>query len=331
MGLAASMSGTTSAEGMEGMTMSMITGADGAFRKNLAEMIAWIREDGIPDVVHLSSSLLIGIVAPLKEALGVPVVCSLQDEEVWIDSLRDQWPALAWDAIAKSAPAVDAFVTTSRYYQDIARKRTGIAPAVVYPGIDIAKYFSDFLPDDPTIGFFYRKNRLDGLDTLAKAFVLLKEKGSVKNLKLRIGGGNTSSDKKFIGSVLSVLKPFLGDVVLEEDYSPLTHHAFYRNISVLSVPLRFDEGVGLYVCEAFASGRPVVEPRRGSFPEIVGEGGLLYDDESPEGLAATLETLLLDKDLFATKRENAIRLAWERYASQPCADALIRLYETTTQ
>ena len=79
MNLAASISGSTSASGMEGMTMSMITGADGAFKRNLSDMIAWIEKEGKPDIVHLSSSLLIGIAAPLKEAIGVPIVCSLQD------------------------------------------------------------------------------------------------------------------------------------------------------------------------------------------------------------------------------------------------------------
>ena len=80
--LAASMSSSTSANGMENMTMSMITGDNGAFKRNLADMIEWIKKDGVPDIVHLSSSLLIGIAAPLKKELGVSVVCSLQDEEV---------------------------------------------------------------------------------------------------------------------------------------------------------------------------------------------------------------------------------------------------------
>ena len=74
LGLAASMSGTTSAAGMEDMTMSMITGEDGAFKRNVADMIEWIKREGRPDVVHLSSSLLIGIATPLKQELGVPVV-----------------------------------------------------------------------------------------------------------------------------------------------------------------------------------------------------------------------------------------------------------------
>ena len=328
LGLAASLSGTTSAEGMEGMTMSMITGEDGAFKKNLSEMIEWIRQDGIPDIIHLSSSLLIGIAAPVREALGVPVVCSLQDEEVWIDSLKGEWSQAAWAAIRENASSVDAFVTCSEYYKGIAAaKMDGLSAAVIYPGMNIERYFSDTLPDDPTIGFFYRMNGLDGLDILAEAFVILKEKGSVENLKLRIGGGFTGSDRKFLSKVLSILKPYMDDVILEEDYSPIAHHKFYRNITVLSVPLRFNEGAGLYVCEAFAASRPVVEPGRGSFPEIVSDGGVLYKDESPAGLASALELILTDKELYDSRRTNAIRLAEERYSFPVLSGNLEKIYE----
>ena len=329
MNLAASMSGSTSASGMEGMTMSMITGEDGAFKRNLSDMIAWIEKEGKPDIVHLSSSLLIGIAAPLKEAIGVPIVCSLQDEEVWIDSLKGEWAATAWEAITANAAAVDRFVTTSNYYKQIIdAKMPSLSPTVIYPGINIEKYRSDTLPERPTIGFFYRMNQLDGLDTLAEAFVMLKQRGTIPNLTLRIGGGNTDSDKKFLSHIYDILRPYMDDVIIEEEYSPVLHHRFYKNVTLVSVPLQFDEGVGIYICEAYATGRPVVEPRRGSFTEIVGEGGVLYDEQTPASLAATLERVLTDQALYDSLRENAIKMADERYSDRKCAEALIEFYSS---
>lgn len=328
LGLAASMSGTTSAAGMENMTMSMITGQDGAFKRNVADMIEWIRREGGADVVHLSSSLLIGMAAPLKSELGVPVVCSLQDEEVWIDSLKGKWAEMAWKAIEQSTASVDAFITTSNYYKElISSKLPTLTPTVIYPGINIKKYHTEALPENPTIGFFYRMNDLDGLDTLAEAFVMLKNKGTIPNLKLRIGGGNTDSDKRFITRVNEILQPVMEDVTIEQEYLPSAHHRFYREVTVVSVPLRFDEGVGLYICESYAAGRPVVEPCRGSFPEIVGEGGLLYEDESAAGLAEALEKMLSDKALYDSKREAAQRMAKQRYSDEVCANALVELYK----
>ncbi len=328
LGLAASMSGTTSAAGMEDMTMSMITGQDGAFKRNVADMIEWIKREGRADVIHLSSSLLIGMATPLKSELGVPVVCSLQDEEVWIDSLKGKWAEMAWEAIEESAASVDAFLTTSNYYKElVSNKIPTITPTVIYPGINIKKYHTEALPENPTIGFFYRMNDLDGLDTLAEAFVMLKKKGTIPNLKLRIGGGNTESDKRFITRVNDILRPVMSDVIFEEEYLPSAHHRFYREVTVVSVPLRFDEGVGLYICESYAAGRPVVEPCRGSFPEIVGEGGLLYEDESAKGLAEALEKMLTDKALYDSKREAAQRMATQRYSDEVCASALVELYK----
>ena len=94
-------------------------------------------------------------------------------------------------------------------------------------------------------------NELDGLDILADAFVLLKQRGTVPNLKLRIGGGYMSPDRKLVKQVKRTLKPYADDVVIEDTYDMDEHAGFYRKITVLSVPLRFQEGVGLYLCEAF--------------------------------------------------------------------------------
>lgn len=334
--MASGLSGTTSSEGMEGMTLSMIEGADGAFRKNMDDMIAWMRADGMPDVVHLSSTLLIGIARILKEETGVPIVCSLQDEEVWLDGLKQPYVPKAWNAISENARFVDAFVTTSEFYRAIVRKRLPDLPdpAVVYPGVDLVKYHTETKPERPTIGFFYRMNRLDGLDILAKAFVELKRRGTVPDLQLRIGGGFMGSDdKRFLSEVKAILEPCKDDVIYDE-YDSQRHADFYKKITVLSVPIRFEEGVGLYLCEAFAAGRPAVEPRTGSFPEILGNAGLLYDPETATEtnpaapLADALERILTDADLYQQSVDQAKQLAQERYNATVMANELTNIYES---
>jgi glycosyltransferase involved in cell wall biosynthesis len=44
------------------------------------------------------------------------------------------------------------------------------------------------------------------------------------------------------------------------------------------------------------AGVPVVQPEKGGFSEIIDEtgGGMLYDPDSPESLAGTIELLLKD-------------------------------------
>ena len=326
--LASSLSGTTSAEGMEEMTLSMITGDDSAFADQIKPMIDWIRDVEKPDIIHLSSSLLLGIAKTLRQHFAIPIICSVQDEEVWIDSLNEKDARIAWQGISENVRYVDSFVTTSEFYREIIRKRipeiTQIE--VIYPGIDREKYASENYPAEPTIGFFYRMNRLNGLDILADAFVILKKRNTIPNLKLRIGGGYSGQDKKFLRQVKKTLSLYKNDVIMHHSYSLKEHLTFFGKISVISVPIRFDESVGLYLCEAFAAGRPAVEPSTGSFPEIVGDAGLLYEPNNAQSLADALEKLLADKTLYNQKVEKANRLSINRYNQKTTAEKLEKVY-----
>src|SRR5207245_5862990 len=68
---------------------------------------------------------------------------------------------------------------------------------------------------------------------------------------------------------------------------------FLHDIDVLSVPTTYREPKGLYVLEALANGVPVVQPRHGSFPELVEAtgGGLLVNPADPHDLARALRQL----------------------------------------
>jgi glycosyltransferase involved in cell wall biosynthesis len=68
---------------------------------------------------------------------------------------------------------------------------------------------------------------------------------------------------------------------------------FLRSLDVLSVPTTYREPKGLYVLEALANGVPAVQPRHGSFPELVEAtgGGLLVNPDDPADLARALRRL----------------------------------------
>lgn len=329
LNMASSMSGSTSAEGLEEMTLSMITGEDAAFQDMVDQLIRWVKDWENPDIIHLSSTLLIGIAKEIKQYMRTPIVCSVQDEEVWIDHLEGGYASAAWQGIAENARYIDRFVTTSRFYKEIFRERLPRVTEVdvIYPGVDREKYASTDYPEDPVIGFFYRMNRENGLDLLAEAYVKLKEKNTIPNLRLRIGGGYTGKDKRFLESVRKKLAPYREYVVIEDAYSLEEHARFYKEITVLSVPLRFEEGVGLYLCEAFAAGRPAVEPATGSFREIVDKAGIIYEPNDSDSLATALETLLTDPDLLGRCRENALTLSATRYSDRVLAEKLMNMYQ----
>jgi glycosyltransferase involved in cell wall biosynthesis len=330
LSMASSLSGATSAEGTEKMTLSMITGDDPAFDDQINQLVNWIKDREKPDIIHLSSSLLIGIAKVLRQHMTIPVVCSVQDEEVWIESLKTGYAGIAWQGIADNTEYISQFVTTSEFYK---RKALGKIPAiknieVVYPGVNREQYATDSYPETPVIGFFYRMNKLNGIDIHAEAFVKIKRQNRIPNLRLKIGGGYTGKDKSFLKKVKKILEPYRHDVELCPDYNPDEHAAFYRSVSVISVPLTFEEGVGLYLCEAFAAGRPAVEPATGSFPEIVGEAGIIYQPNDSEALAEALANLLSDKDTYKKAAEQAKSLSEYRYNDTVMAGKLTQIYKS---
>jgi glycosyltransferase involved in cell wall biosynthesis len=87
------------------------------------------------------------------------------------------------------------------------------------------------------------------------------------------------------------------------------------------------------VLEALAMGVPVVEPAIGCFPETIAltGGGVLYEPNTPEKLAETLEPLLLDPQ--GARRLGAQGRAGLREAfhiERTTAD-LVRIYERISQ
>jgi glycosyltransferase involved in cell wall biosynthesis len=72
---------------------------------------------------------------------------------------------------------------------------------------------------------------------------------------------------------------------------------FLQNLDVLTVPTVYHEPKGLYVLEALANGVPVVQPRHGSFPELIEAtgGGVLVEPGDANDLAAKLHDLLNDR------------------------------------
>jgi len=307
LNLAAKRAGSARATDLGDMTLSMLQGRSGHQKKELERMLAWLDAIGKPDVVHVSNSLLLGLGHEIKERLGVPVVCSLQDEDTWLDAMRPRDAERCWKAIAERARSIDAFVAVSRYYGDLMRERIGFAQDrlhVVPIGIDPDEFETSPLPyDPPVLGFLSRTGEAQGFGVLVDAFLNLRRRPGLERLRLSVAGGSTADDRKFLKGVRQKLAAAgaLDDVRFEDGMLPETRRRFLRELTVLSVPTPKATAFGTYVLEAAASGVPVVQPRIGSYPELVSAsgGGLLYDPAHPadaDALADAIGSLLADPD-----------------------------------
>jgi glycosyltransferase involved in cell wall biosynthesis len=326
--LASSFSGTTSAKGMEQMTLSMIKGDDRNFAHQIEKIIQWIENHEQLDVIYLSTSMLTGIAKAIKNRINISIICSIQDEEIWLDGLENEYAQEAWEAIRVNSKYIDRFITSSEYYKSVALSKIPENKEidVIYPGVDIEKYRSPEYPKDPTIGFYYRMNYENGLDILAQSFIQLKKENIIPNLKLKIGGGYTRENKSFVRRIKNILHPYMNDVIWSEHYSLEEHTHFYKDISLICAPLRFNEAFGLYLCEAFAAGRPAVAPDTGSFSEIIGNAGLLYAPNDSAHLTKALRKILTNPSAYERCKENALQLSHEKYNDETAAKKFEDIY-----
>jgi glycosyltransferase involved in cell wall biosynthesis len=277
-------------------------GERGPLRAELEKLIDLLKANR-PNVVCLPNLMFIGIAERLKASLGVPAVCTLSGEDVFLDALAEPFRRDAWSLIREAAPAVDAFLAVTNDYADHAAARFRLPRDrihVVPLGVRVEDFSEATPPGAPfTIGYLARICPPKGLAVLAEAFVRLRRSG--RDVRLRVAGYVSRTDRPYLRMVRRRLRragmlrdvDFVGEVNREEKAR------FLRSLHVLSVPAVYREAKGLYVLEALACGVPVVQPRHGSFPELVEGtgGGLLYDPAEPGGPAEGIARLMDDPSL----------------------------------
>ena len=333
--LAARRAGSMRAHGLGAMTLSMLRGEDGNQAKELARLLGWLKDLGPVDIVHLSNALLLGLAKPLRAQLTARVVCSLQDEDSWLDALDKPYDQRCWQAARDAAAQVHAFVAVSRFYAGRMRERLALPPErlhVVHPGIDLDGYApAPQPPDPPVIGYLGRMSPSLGLATLAEAFIRLRQPPFSRKLRLRISGGMTADDRPFVSRLRGQLRQagLAGDVDVVEGFDRSTRLCFLRSLTVLSVPQAKPEALGLFILEALASGVPVVQPAIGGFPELIEAtgGGVLFDPNTPEALATALDALLLDPDRLRALAQRGRASVLERFGLAQAAQRMLEVYE----
>ena len=336
--LASSRMGKTNAADVGEITLSMLRGEDGHQARELAQLIDWLKTQPKPDVICLSNCMLLGLARQLKEALGAPVVCMLQNEAPYIDNMAEELRGPVWELMAESAREVEYFIAPSKFYAAQMRGKLKLVYArvsVIHNGINHTGYTAEpVAPNPPVIGFFARLCKDKGLDTLIDAFIKLKAANSIPQLRLKIGGGCRPMDEPFVERMRARLhaKALLGDVEFHPNLSREAKQDFLKSLSVLSVPAQFGESFGFYIIEAMAAGVPVVQPRCASFPELVEAtgGGICYKHDGPESLADAIEKMLhnpTEAKALGLKAREAVR---EQFSIERMADEMAALFSTLT-
>jgi glycosyltransferase involved in cell wall biosynthesis len=294
----------TQADQLGDLTVSMLKGELGHQQKEIHKLVDWLADDHRPEVLTLTNALLSGIVPALKARIKAPILCALQGDDIFLEALPEAFKRQCLELIRKNCEQVDGFIATCRYYADFMAKYLGIPRAridVIYPGLNLVGHGGETpRPKDrpPTIGYFARICPEKGLHNLVEAFLILRQTPNAPRYRLLISGWLGENNRAYCERLREKLRDaqLLDDMEHVECPDHESKVQFLQSLDVFSVPTTYHEPKGLYILEALANGVPVVQPRHGSFPELIEAtgGGILVEPDNPEALAAALGSLLED-------------------------------------
>ncbi len=335
--LASRRSIQTSPKMLGELTVSMLRGEDGNQRKELEKLIDWLKTEPPFDIISLPYTLLIGLAKPIREALGRPVCCTLQGEDLFLEGLPEPYRSESLRLIRESVPEVECFLAVSRYYEGFMPGYLGIPEEkmrLVPLGINLQGY--EMRPPREagqpfTVGYFARVAPEKGLHLLAEAYVRLRESLGAGRARLEVAGYLGVEHRGYLAGVERRMRE--AGLAGEFNYRGVLDREgkieFLRGLDVLSVPAVYDEPKGIFLLEAMACGVPVVQPRRGAFTEVVEQtrGGLLVEPDDAEALAEGLLRLKDDAALASELSAGGFEGVRRHYTVAQMADRALEVYE----
>jgi glycosyltransferase involved in cell wall biosynthesis len=318
------------------LTVSILRGEEGFQAKEVRKLVRYLRGLEPFDTVTIPFSLLLGLAPPLKRALGRPIVCTLQGEDLFLDGIGDAFRREAKDLIRRHAPHVDVFVATSDYYADFMAGYLGLDRGKIHTvpvGIHLNGFGPAALPREVrpfTIGYHARVAPEKGLHLLAEAYRILRQDLGLPVSRLRAAGYLAPEHKTYLAGVERRLGDWglAGEFSYEGALDRKAKIAFLQSLDVLSVPSPYPEPKGLYLLEAMASGVPWVQPRHGSFPEIQRKtgGGLLFEPHDPRSLADQILVLANNAPSAVALGRRGAEGVRQHYSAARMAERALEVY-----
>jgi glycosyltransferase involved in cell wall biosynthesis len=335
LSLASRRSISTNPKMLGEMTVSVLKGEDGFQSKEIFKFVDWVKDQAPPDVINLPYTLLLSLARPLREQLNVPILCTLQGEDLFLDGLQEPYRTEAMTLIRDHLPSVDLFLSVSEYYADfmpaylgIPREKIRVVPLGINPnGFEMR----DSNRSGPfTVGFLGRVAPEKGLHVLAEAYRLMRKSGDLPEARFEVAGYMAADCKPYLEEIRNYLK----DAGLDHEFryhgviDRAAKIAFLRGLDVMSLPATYDEPKGVSLLESLACGVPVVQPRRGAFTEIVEStgGGVLVEPDHPQSLADGILKIAKDRRLAGELSTAGFRGVREHYTAAHMADKVLAAY-----
>jgi glycosyltransferase involved in cell wall biosynthesis len=315
---------STDASKLGAMTVSVLAGRDGLQRKEVGRLMDYLRGQPAPEAIVITNALLLGLAPELRRVFTAPLLCELQGEDAFLESIPEPHRTQAWELMRRGAESVDLLIATSddcaaRMGQHLALRPERIR--TVRTGLDAADYRAlaaeraQAAPrsDVFTVGYLSAITRSKGLDLLVEACRSLAAEG--RQVRLIVAG-------------LALEAPYWREVKLAVERAGLEGRFEYRGevdregkldllraCDAFSVPSRFPEARGVAMMEAIAAGVPVAAPNAGIYPELmlaIG-GDFLFASGDASGLASCLTQIMDHPAEAAQAAQSAAQAIAERY------------------
>jgi len=322
------------------LAVSMLQGTHGKQRKEVAKLTRWLQDEVKPEIVLLTNALLSGVVPDIRKHLGVPVIITLQGDDIFLDALPTKDRQRCMELIRENDRFVDAYISTSFSYANHMAEALGLSRDrihVVHPGIHLKANLEEpaiRIAPPYTIGYFARVCPEKGFHHAIDAFLHLRGTPNAPHCKLKVSGWLGEQHRPFYDE--QVKKIEAAGLLADFEHTDCPDHAskmaFMQSLDVMTVPTDYHEPKGLYVLEAWENGIPVVVPAHGTFPELIeatGAGVLVTPGNTP-ALAATLRELLEDHPRRAAMAHAGIRAVRERFSAATMATETLRVLERFT-
>lgn len=288
------------------LTVSMLRGRHGYQCKEVRRLCQWLAHSACPDLIVMTNLLIGGCIPEIKRRQNVPVLVTLQGDDVFLDALTEPYRQQAMDQIGRLIDSIDGFLVHSQFYAEKMTEYFGLPPERIHRvplGIDTADFLllgdpaERLRADQPRrIGYLARLTREKGFHILVDAFIELRRRSGFEDVQLYAAGwlGNEHrawAEAEFAKLQVAGLQESFHYVGSVDRAGKLE---FLSGLDLFTVPTMYPDPKGLFVLEALAAGVPVVQPDHGAFPELLQQtgGGRLVLPNNPVALADELADLL---------------------------------------
>ncbi|GHB01445.1 GT4 family glycosyltransferase PelF [Streptomyces chryseus] len=292
-------------------------------------------EHGVCHAVSGGLAVLPGLVG--RRLHGVPLLLTehgvyLRERYLGYRTGPYRWPVKAlllgfFRLLAEETYRTADLITPGNRYNRLWEEQGGAAPELirtVYNGVDPAAFpAAGPEPDVPTLSWAGRVDPIKDLETLIRAFALVR--AEIPDARLRLFGGTPRGGEAYRERCEALAAELgHGDAVVFEGRVEDIRDAYAAGNAVMLSSI--SEGFPFTLIEAMSCGRATVSTDVGGVREAVGDTGLVVPPREPEAMARAALELLRDPERRAAMGRDARLRVIEQFTLRQTIDTFRSIY-----